>query len=201
MTGQTISESVALPVESEWSLPDRGTIGIIFLIITESALFTIFVVAYLVYAGKSLSGPYPKDVLELPILASICLLSSSVTIVLAEHALAHNHLGRFKAWWFATICLGMEFLVSTGLEWRKLIVEDHLTIATNLFGTTYYSLVGLHASHVIVGMCFLLLTMLVTLFGFPIQTQVRRVKFLSWYWHFVDVIWIIVFLVVYVIGR
>jgi cytochrome c oxidase subunit 3/cytochrome o ubiquinol oxidase subunit 3 len=76
-----------------------------------------------------------------------------------------------------------------------------LTIATNLFGSTYYSLVGLHASHVIVGMCFLLLTMLVTLFGFPIQTQVRRVKFLSWYWHFVDAIWVIVFLVVYVIGR
>jgi cytochrome c oxidase subunit 3/cytochrome o ubiquinol oxidase subunit 3 len=201
MAEQTIAQTVALPMESEWKLPDRGTIGIIFLIITESALFTIFVVAYLVYIGKSLSGPYPKDVLELPVLASICLLSSSLTIVFAEHALAHNQLGRFKAWWFATICLGLEFLISTGLEWRKLIVEDHLTIATNLFGTTYYSLVGLHASHVIVGMSFLLLTMLVTLFGFPIQTQVRRVKFLSWYWHFVDAVWVIVFLVVYVIGR
>jgi cytochrome c oxidase subunit 3/cytochrome o ubiquinol oxidase subunit 3 len=63
MTGQTISEAPAVPLESEWKLPDRGTIGIIFLIITESSLFTIFVVAYLVYAGKSLSGPYPKDVL------------------------------------------------------------------------------------------------------------------------------------------
>jgi cytochrome c oxidase subunit III len=187
--------------EKEWTLPDRGTIGIIFLIITETSLFTIFVVAYLVYIGKSLAGPYPKDVLELPILASICLLSSSVTIVFAEHALSHNHLGRFKLWWLATICLGLEFLISTGLEWRKLIYEDHLTIATNLFGTTYYSLVGLHASHVIVGLTFLLLTMLVTLLGFPIQTQIRRVKFLSWYWHFVDVVWIIVFTVVYVIGR
>jgi cytochrome c oxidase subunit III len=201
MSAHSISGPAAPPLESEWKLPDRGAIGIIFLMITESALFTIFVVAYLVYAGKSLAGPYPKDVLELPILASICLLSSSLTIVLAEHALAHNQLGRFKAWWFATICLGLEFLVSTGLEWRKLIVEDHLTIATNLFGSTYYSLVGLHASHVIVGLCFLILTMLVTLLGFPIQTQIRRVKFLSWYWHFVDGIWVIVFLVVYVIGR
>ncbi|HMF76338.1 MAG TPA: cytochrome c oxidase subunit 3 [Bryobacteraceae bacterium] len=196
-----LTEQPAIPLESEWTLPDRGTIGIIFLIITESALFTIFVVAYLVYAGKSLSGPYPKDVLELPVLASICLLSSSLTIVFAEHALEHNQLGRFKLWWLATICLGMEFLISTGLEWRKLIVEDHLTIATNLFGSTYYSLVGLHASHVIVGMSFLLLTLFATLSGFPIRTQVRRVKFLSWYWHFVDVVWIVVFLVVYVVGR
>ena len=189
------------PAIGEWKLPDRGTIGVIFLIITESALFTIFVVAYLVYIGKSLTGPYPKDVLDLPILASICLLSSSVTIVFAEHALKRERIGLFKLWWFATILLGLEFLASTGLEWRKLIYEDHLTVSTNLFGTTFYSLVGLHASHVIVGMMFLLLVMLVSLFGFPIHTQERRVKFLSWYWHFVDGIWIVVFTVVYVIGR
>ena len=201
MSAHIVSGTATPPVEAEWKLPDRGTVGIIFLIITESALFTIFVVAYLVYAGKSLAGPFPKDVLELPVLASICLLSSSLTIVLAEHALAHNHLGAFKAWWFLTICLGLEFLVSTGLEWRKLIFEDHLTVAANLFGSSYYSLVGLHASHVIVGLCFLILTMLVTLSGFPIQTQIRRVKFLSWYWHFVDAIWVVVFLVVYVFGR
>jgi cytochrome c oxidase subunit 3 len=189
------------PVIGEWKLPDRGTMGVVFLIVTETALFTIFVVAYLVYIGKSLTGPYPKDVLELPILASVCLLSSSATIVLAEHSLKRNRIGLFKLWWFATILLGLEFLVSTGVEWRKLIYQDHLTVSTNLFGTTFYSLVGLHASHVIVGMTFLMLVMLVTLFGFPIHTQERRVKFLSWYWHFVDAVWIAVFTVVYVIGR
>ena len=189
------------PSSVEWKLPDRGTMGIIFLIVTETALFTIFVVAYLVYIGKSLSGPYPKDVLDLPILASICLLSSSVTIVFAEHALKRHRIGLFKLWWLATILLGLEFLVSTGLEWRKLIYEDHLTVSTNLFGTTFYSLVGLHASHVIVGMAFLLLVMIVSLMGFPIHTQERRVKFLSWYWHFVDGVWVIVFSVVYIIGR
>ena len=187
--------------QGEWKLPDRGAMGIIFLIVTETALFTIFVVAYVVYIGKSLAGPYPKDVLDLPILASICLLSSSATIVFAENALKKHHLGMFKLWWFATILLGLEFLVSTGLEWRKLIYEDHLTVSTNLFGTTFYSLVGLHASHVIVGMGFLILVMLVTLLGFPIETQERRVKFLSWYWHFVDAVWVVVFSVVYVIGR
>jgi len=194
-----LTETAAPP--AEWKLPDRGTMGIIFLIVTETALFTIFVVAYLVYIGKSLSGPYPKDVLDLPIVASICLLSSSVTIVFAEHALKRHRIGIFKLWWLATILLGLEFLVSTALEWRKLIYQDHLTISTNLFGTTYYSLVGLHASHVIVGMAFLLLVMIVSLLGFPIHTQERRVKFLSWYWHFVDAVWVIVFSVVYVIGR
>ena len=110
-------------------------------------------------------------------------------------------MGKFKLWWTITILLGLEFLRQTGLEWHDFIVKNHFTISTNLFGTTFYSLVGLHASHVIVGMSFLLLTLCVTLAGFPIATQMRRVKFLSWYWHFVDAIWIIVFTVVYVIGR
>jgi cytochrome c oxidase subunit 3/cytochrome o ubiquinol oxidase subunit 3 len=190
----------ALQMEREWKLPDRGTVGIIFLIVTESALFLMFVAVYLVYIGKSLNGPYPKDVLELPILASICLLSSSATIVVAEKALARHNLTQFKLWWLVTILLGAYFLWATGVEWRKLIYEDHLTISTNLFGTTFYSLVGLHASHVIVGLVFLSIVFLTTMLGFPIQTQERRVKFLSWYWHFVDGVWVIVFTVVYIIG-
>lgn len=190
----------ALQMEREWKQPDRGTVGIIFLIITETALFTMFVATYLIYIGKSLTGPYPKDVLELPILASICLLSSSGTIVAAEHALKLNNLGRFKLWWLITILLGGYFLWATGVEWHKLIYHDHLTISTNLFGTTFYSLIGLHASHVIVGLIFLSIVFATTMFGFPIQTQERRVKFLSWYWHFVDAVWVIVFTVVYIIG-
>jgi cytochrome c oxidase subunit 3 len=188
-------------LEKAWSLPDKGKVGIAFLIITESALFTIFVVAYLVYIGKSISGPQPKDVLELPILSSICLFSSSATIVIAERALHRGALAAFKLWWALTIVLGLEFLISTGIEWHTLIYKDGLTISTNLFGTTFYSLVGLHASHVIVGMLFLLLVFFVTMAGFPIQTQFRRVMFLSWYWHFVDAIWVVVLTVVYIIGR
>jgi cytochrome c oxidase subunit III len=201
MATSNIAPTSALALESEWKLPDRGLVGICALIATESALFLIFVIAYLFYIGKSLSGPYPKDVLELPIFASICLLSSSLTIVLAEHALEKGLLARFKLWWTVTIVLGLVFLSETALEWRHLIVDEHLTIATNLFGTTFYSLVGLHGSHVIVGLFFLLLVLLVTLGGFPIETQKRRVKMLSWYWHFVDVVWVIVFTVVYIIGR
>jgi len=197
----TVTPANVAAIERNWTLPDRGTVGILLLMITESSLFTIFVVAYLVYIGKSLSGPYPKDVLEVPIISTICLLSSSLTIVIAEKALKRNELGKFKLWWALTLLLGGEFLTATGMEWWKLIYKDGLTISTNLFGTTYYSLVGLHASHVVVGLFFLLIVMAVSLAGFPIQHQERRVKFLSWYWHFVDAIWVIVFTVVYVIGR
>lgn len=201
MAGANLVPIPAEEMEQEWKLPDRGTVGIIFFIIMETALFTIFVMAYLIYMGKSLTGPYPKDVLHAPILATICLWSSSLTVVLAEKALEKDRLLQFKLWWLATICLGLEFLTATGLEWKELIYEDHLTIATNLFGTTFYSLVGLHASHVLMGMIFLLIVLAVTLLGFPIQTQARRVKFLSWYWHFVDAIWVVVFTVVYIVGR
>lgn len=193
----------ALPglVEHEWKTPDRGKVGIIFLIITETALFSIFVIAYLIYIGKSLTGPSPKDVLDIPYFATACLLSSSLTIFMAEHALANIRLRMFQFWWAITILLGAIFLIYTGVEWHHLIYIDHLTISTNLFGTTFYSLVGLHASHVIVGLTFLLLVLIVTLLGFPIHTQLRRVLFLSWYWHFVDAVWVVVFTVVYVIGR
>ena len=201
MATSTVIPQGPAALESDWKTPDRGKVGVIFLILTETALFSIFVVVYLVYIGKSLNGPYPKDVLDLPVLATMCLLSSSLTIVFAEHSLEKGNLGRFKLWWLATILLGTIFLIYTGIEWQRLIYHDHLTISTNLFGTTFYSLVGLHASHVIVGLTFLLLVLIVTLLGFPIHTQLRRVLFLSWYWHFVDAVWVIVFTVVYIIGR
>jgi len=201
MATQALEAVDPLSMEREWKLPDRGKVGVIFLIITETALFSIFVVAYLVYIGKSLTGPYPREVLEVPILATICLLSSSITAYLAEHALLHENVARFKLWLLVTIALGLEFLISTGVEWYKLITKDHLTISTNLFGTTFYSLVGLHASHVIVGLLFLGLVMTITLLGYPIHNEFRRVQILSWYWHFVDGVWVVVFTVVYILGR
>jgi len=196
-----MASSATQLVETEWKLPDRGTVGIISLILTEISLFSIFVIAYLFYIGKSLTGPFPKDVLEFPVLATICLLSSSGTIVFAEHALKHRKMAMFKMWWAVTIVLGLVFLYETGVEWHDLIYDKHLTIATNVFGSTFYSLVGLHATHVIVGMTFLLIVFIVTMRGFPIHTQIRRVTFLSWYWHFVDAVWVVVFTVVYIVGR
>jgi cytochrome c oxidase subunit 3/cytochrome o ubiquinol oxidase subunit 3 len=140
-------------------------------------------------------------VLDLPIFATICLLSSSLTIVLAERGFRQENTGGFRLWWLVTIVLALVFLGSTALEWQKLIFRDHLTISTNLFGTTFYSLVGLHASHVIVGLILLVLVWILSLRGRVTQAHGEHVEMLSWYWHFVDGIWVIVFTVVYIIGR
>jgi cytochrome c oxidase subunit 3/cytochrome o ubiquinol oxidase subunit 3 len=171
------------------------------LIVAESAIFTIFVAAYLFYLGRDTSGPTPKQVLEVPWFYSACLISSSFFIVLAEHAIEHARMAAFKLWWTVTMVLGITFLYGTGVEWKKLIVEDHLTISTNLFGTTYYSLVGLHASHVVVGLLMMLVTLVFALGGAVKPSHAERVKTLALYWHFVDAVWIVVFTVVYWIGR
>jgi cytochrome c oxidase subunit 3 len=189
------------PGESEWILPSRGRVGMFSLIAAECAIFTIFVVAYIFYLGKSLSGPMPKDVLETPIFNTICLLSSSLTIHLAVRALRSARVNAFGLWWFVTMVLGSIFLVGTGREWQHLIFEKGLTISTNLFGTTYYSLVGLHAFHVTVGLMGIVLVMIFALLGKMQPAHSDRVDVFSMYWHFVDAVWVVVFTVVYVIGR
>jgi len=184
-----------------WKLPYRGKVGMTCLIIAESAIFTIFVVAYLFYVGKSLSGPTPREALETPIFYTICLLSSSLTIHFAGKLLERGWRGAFLALWFLTIALGALFLYGTGQEWHRLIYERGLTISTNLFGTTYYSLVGLHAFHVTAGLIMLSIVLFFGLAGRVGPEQSARVDVLSLYWHFVDVVWVIVFTVVYVLGR
>jgi cytochrome c oxidase subunit 3/cytochrome o ubiquinol oxidase subunit 3 len=184
-----------------WSLPYRGKVGMACLIIAESAIFTIFVVAYLFYVGKSLARPTPREVLEAPIFYTICLLSSSLTIHLASRFLERGKRGAFLALWLLTIVLGGLFLFGTGQEWHRLIYEHGLTISTNLFGTTYYSLVGLHATHVTAGLLMLTIVLLFGLVGRVGAEQSARVDALSMYWHFVDAVWIVVFSVVYILGR
>jgi cytochrome c oxidase subunit III len=189
------------PIESRGTLPSRGRVGMFSLIAAESAIFTIFVVAYIFYIGKSLSGPTPSDVLTVPIFGTICLLSSSLTIHLAIRTLRNAKILSFGFWWFLTLMLGTIFLVGTGREWHRMIFDEGLTVSTNLFGTTYYSLVGLHAFHVTVGLIVIAIVMTFTLLGKVTSKYSERLEVFSLYWHFVDVVWVVVFTVVYVIGR
>ena len=194
-----IEPTAPVAAPAAWTLPDRGIVGMASFIIAEAAIFTIFVVAYLFYLGKSLTGPTPREVLEVPVFSTICLLSSSVTIHLAAKRLERNESNTFLALWLITIALGATFMYGTAQEWHRLIYEHGLTISTNLFGTTYYSLVGLHAFHVTLGLV-MLTTMLLLSVATGARTQSARVDVLSLYWHFVDVVWIVVFTVVYIIG-
>ncbi len=171
------------------------------LIIAESAIFTIFVVAYLFYIGKSITGPTPSEVLETPIFYSVCLLSSSITVHLAGKSLEQGKQNAFLSLWSFTVILGGVFLFGTGQEWHRLVYEKGLTISTNLFGTTYYSLVGLHAFHVTAGLAMLLVVLIFGLTGRVSQDQSGRIGVLSLYWHFVDAVWVVVFTVVYILGR
>jgi cytochrome c oxidase subunit III len=184
-----------------WDLPSRGKVAMAGLIVAESAIFTIFVVAYLFYLGKSVTGPTPSEVLEPPIFYTICLLSSSLTIHFAAKCLARGIGFAFLGFWLLTIALGGAFLYGTAEEWDRLIYQHGLTISTNLFGTTYYSLVGLHAFHVTAGLVMLSVVAIFGVIGRIGENQSSRVEVLSMYWHFVDAVWVVVFTVVYVLGR
>jgi cytochrome c oxidase subunit III len=198
MTDATTAFSPA--TELRWNLPSRGRVAMYSLIAAESAIFVIFVVAYLFYLGKSVSGPTPR-ILEVPVVLTVCLLSSSVTIHLAVGSLRSGRLAGFSLWWLLTVVLGAIFLGGTAREWRHLIRDEGLTISTNLFGTTYYSLVGLHAFHVTAGLLLLGTVSVFSALRLVRQEHTGRLEILSLYWHFVDVVWVVVFTVVYLIGR
>ncbi len=177
--------------------------GMISFLLSEVAFFGTLITAYVAFMGKDLSGPTPKEVLSLPlvIVTTICLLSSSGTVHVAEKSLRSGAGSAFLGWWSLTIALGVIFLLGTAYEWEELITEEGLTISRNLFGTTYFTLVGFHAFHVTIGV----ITMLIIL-GLAFRQQITArnplgVELVSWYWHFVDVVWVVVFTLVYLIGR
>ncbi|HXX29480.1 MAG TPA: cytochrome c oxidase subunit 3 [Myxococcaceae bacterium] len=193
--------AVAAPAGGlRWELPSPGKVGMFALIAAESAIFVIFVVAYLFYLGKSVTGPTPA-ILHTPVLITVCLLSSSLTIHAAVAALRKGKGGLFAGAWLLTFVLGAIFLGGTAREWGHLIRVEGLWIDTNLFGTTYYSLVGLHAFHVTAGLLLLGTVAVFALLGKVRREHAEPVDILSLYWHFVDVVWVVVFTVVYVIGR
>jgi cytochrome c oxidase subunit 3 len=168
-------------------------------LVSEVAFFGTLIVAYLSYLGKDTIKPTPAEVLSLPLVigTTICLLSSSATIHVAERARSQI---AFLLWWAVTIALGVIFLLGTAYEWHELISQHHLTINRNLFGTTYYTLVGFHALHVTGGVVAMLIVLGLALRG-AVTAHAPGVEMVAWYWHFVDGVWVVVFTVVYIVGR
>jgi cytochrome c oxidase subunit 3/cytochrome o ubiquinol oxidase subunit 3 len=172
-------------------------------LVSEAALFGTLIVTYLFYLGKDVVGPTPAVALKLPLVlgTTACLLASSVTVHLAERTLEHGNQGGFMRWWAATIVLGVLFLLGTAYEWYGLIHDHGLTISRNLFGTTYYTLVGLHALHVTGGVTVLLIVLALAVARQVTSANRAGVGLIGWYWHFVDGVWVVVFTVVYLVGR
>ena len=177
--------------------------GMISFLVSEAAFFATLIVAYVTFLGKDEVGPTPSQALSLPLVlcTTLFLLSSSVTIHFAERRLRIGDQLNFRLLWTATILLGAAFLLGTAYEWRELVTRHHLTISRNLFGTTYYTLVGFHGLHVTAGVIVMMI-MLGLVLGRQITTRNPvSIEMVSWYWHFVDGVWLVVFTVVYLAGR
>ena len=196
-----IEPTRAAAAPAVWTLPDRGVVGMVSFIIAESAIFTIFVVAYLFYLGKSLTGPTPRDVLEVPIFYTICLLSSSVTIHLAGRRLERNESKRVprvvadhhRAWSHLHVRHGAGM---APIDLRTRPDDFHESVRHDVLLARRPARVSRHArprpAHDRVAWLSV---------AAGARTQSARIDVLSLYWHFVDVVWVVVFTVVYVIGR
>jgi cytochrome c oxidase subunit 3/cytochrome o ubiquinol oxidase subunit 3 len=180
-----------------------GQWGVLAFLLSEVALFGTLIFTYIYYLGKDVVGPTPAEALRLPLVlfTTACLLSSSVTIHFADRSLTRGNQAGFLRLWAATIGLGVIFLGGTAFEWRELIYGHGLTVSRNLFGSTYYTLVGFHALHVTGGVVVMLVVLGLALRGQVTRANGAAAGLVSWYWHFVDGVWVVLFTVVYLVGR
>ena len=181
---------------------DQHKLGMLVFIASEAVFFAILILTYIYYrpawSGRIEFGANRLDVV-LTAIFSVALLASSATIWLAERSQRRGRAGAMRGWLFATIALGIVFLVGQGWEYAKLIAEG-VTISANLFGTTFYTLTGFHGLHVFGGLVALAILLGLALagasaFDHPHSTALETI---SLYWHFVDVVWIAVFSVIYI---
>ena len=167
---------------------------------SECLLFGALISTYLLYRGRSLSGPTPQDVYDIPYtsVSSFVLLMSSLTMVLALAAIQRGDQQKLRVWLMATALLGMTFISGQVYEFTT-FVKEGLTLKTNLFGSTFFVLTGFHGAHVTVG-----ILMLLSLFGMSLDGRLpversETVELIGLYWHFVDIVWIVIFTLVYLI--
>jgi heme/copper-type cytochrome/quinol oxidase subunit 3 len=169
---------------------------------SDCLLFGALITTYVLYRGASVVGPYPSDVFDIPYtsVSSFVLLASSLTMVLALASIQRGELGRMRVWLLATALLGMTFVGGQVYEFTTFMHETPpLKLSTNLFGTTFYVLTGFHGTHVAVGILMLLSLVALSFTGRITQRNSMAVELVGLYWHFVDIVWIVIFTVVYLI--
>ncbi|MCL0044532.1 cytochrome c oxidase subunit 3 [Dehalococcoidia bacterium] len=167
---------------------------------SDCMFFAALIATYLLYRGKSLVGPYPHDVFNIPYtsVSAFVLLMSSLTMVLALSAIQRGNQRGLKIWLLATALLGCVFLGGQYFEFT-VFVHEGLNLNTNLFGTTFFVLTGFHGAHVTVGVIILLSFYVVALRGGVPQEKSLNIELAGLYWHFVDVVWIVIFTVIYLV--
>jgi heme/copper-type cytochrome/quinol oxidase subunit 3 len=179
---------------------DNRKLGMWAFLGSECLFFGSLIATYLLYRGRSVQGPYPEDVYDIPYtsVSSFVLLMSSLTMVLALNAIQRGDHRRLRAWLLATALLGITFVGGQVFEFTVFIREG-LTLSRNLFGSSFFVLTGFHGAHVTVGILMLLSLYGMSLAGRLPAERALRVELIGLYWHFVDVVWIVIFTVVYLI--
>ena len=169
---------------------------------SDVMFFGSFIATYLVYRNRSLVGPYPSDILDIPItsVSTFVLLMSSLAMVLA---LTYVQQGRKKLgsfWIFAVVVLGAIFMLFQVYEFT-IFAHEGLTPRTNLFGTTFFILTGLHGAHVTLGVIWLIFLGYGSIKGSLRADNAIDLEIAGLYWHFVDIVWIVIFTVIYLISA
>ena len=167
---------------------------------SECLLFGALISTYLLYKGRSQSGPKPADVFDIPYtsVSSFVLLMSSVTMVLALSAIQRGDGRRLRIWLTTTALLGASFIAGQVYEFTA-FVREGLNLSTNVFGSSFFVLTGFHGVHVTLGIVMLLSLVTLSMWGRLNQDRAETVEIAGLYWHFVDVVWIVIFTVIYLI--
>jgi heme/copper-type cytochrome/quinol oxidase subunit 3 len=167
---------------------------------SECLFFGSFIAAFLLYRDRNIVGPYPEDLYDIPFtsISSFVLLMSSLTMVLALAAIQKGDLRGMRIWLVATALLGISFLAGQAFEFTEFHREG-LSLDRNLFGTTFFVLTGFHGTHVAVGVLILLSLVDASLRGKLQAKDTLAVEIAGLYWHFVDIVWIVIFTLIYLI--
>ncbi len=181
---------------------DHRKLGIWVFLASEVIFFAAIITTFLVYRDKSVGGPDPHHILTLliPTINTLVLLTSSVTMVMALESIKQDKRARCWQWLVVTALLGATFLVLKGTEYSELFAEN-LTPSANIFGSVYFTLTGFHAAHVLVGIIWILAVVAKTIRGGFSATNFLPVEIVGLYWHFVDLVWVAIFMVVYLLEQ
>ena len=168
---------------------------------SDCMFFGSLIGTYLAYKGKSLSGPGPHDVFDIPLTSysAALLLASSLTMVLALSALEQNRVKKAAGWLLATALLGFHFVLNQVYEFTTFALHHNLKLSTNLFGSSFFVLTGFHGAHVTGGVIWLLILVTLAWRGLLDKRDYTKVEIAGLYWHFVDIVWIAIFAVIYLI--
>ena len=170
---------------------------------SDCLFFGAFISTFLLYRDRpGQAGPSPADVFDIPFtsVTSFILLMSSLTMVLALAAIQRGELRRFRIWIMATALFGATFIGGQIFEFTE-FTRQGLNLDTSLFGSSFFVLTGLHGAHVTAGIIWLM-----SLWGLSMQGRIgpgqsEAVEIAGLYWHFVDVVWIVIFTVIYLIPK